>query len=158
MSKFPAAGKAYDLFVRCASFLQCPLLLFVRLYWGWQFAETGWGKLHNISKVIGFFQSLNIPFPTANAYITASLECFGGVLLMLGLGSRLIALPLAVEMSVAFMTGDSEALHAFFSDPSKFYNSDTYTFWFASVLILAFGPGKISLDTLVRRYLRPETS
>lgn len=154
MSRFPAAGKAYDGFVRCANALQSPLLLAVRLYWGWQFAQTGWGKLHNISKVIGFFEGLNIPFPAANAYATASLEFVGGILLIVGLGSRLIALPLTAEMTVAYLTADSEALHAIFSDPGKFYAADTYTFFFASLLILVFGPGKFSLDTLVRRFLR----
>ena len=45
--------------------LQSPLLLAVRLYWGWQFVQTGWGKMHNIVEITGFFASLNIPFPSA---------------------------------------------------------------------------------------------
>ncbi len=43
--------------------LQSVMLLAVRLYWGFQFAQTGWGKLHNLAKITGFFASLNIPFP-----------------------------------------------------------------------------------------------
>ena len=34
-----------SIFDRSFSFLQSPFLLAVRLYWGWQFAQTGWGKL-----------------------------------------------------------------------------------------------------------------
>ena len=44
------------------SMLQSPFLLVVRLYWGWQFAQTGWGKMHNIGKITDFFMSLNIEF------------------------------------------------------------------------------------------------
>ena len=80
--------------------LQSPLLLAIRLYWGWQFFQTGYGKLMHISKVVGFFTSLGIPFPAFNAYFVSSLECVGGVLLFLGLGSRVIALPLTIDMLV----------------------------------------------------------
>ena len=62
------------------SHLQSPFLLAVRLYWGWQFAQTGWGKMHNIAKITAFFTSLNIPFPAFNAHFVAGLEFFGGIL------------------------------------------------------------------------------
>jgi putative oxidoreductase len=64
----------------------------------------------------------------------------------LGLGSRIIALPLTINMLMAYITADREALFSFFSDPGKFYAADPYTFLFASLLILLFGPGKISID------------
>ncbi len=138
---------------RAVSHLQSPLLLAVRLYWGWQFFQTGLGKLMHISKVIEFFTSLGIPFPAFNAYFVSSLECVGGVLLFLGLGSRVIALPLTIDMLVAYITADREALSSIFSDPGKFYAADPYTFFFASLLVLIFGPGKISLDSALG-YLR----
>ena len=69
------------------SLLQSPFLLAVRLYWGWQFAQTGWGKLHNLAKITDFFTSLNIPFPPASAHFIAGLEFFGGLLLILGFGN-----------------------------------------------------------------------
>ena len=49
-------------------------------------------------------------------------------------------------MLVAYIKADREALFSFFSDPGKFYAADPYTFLFAALLILIFGPGKISLD------------
>jgi putative oxidoreductase len=140
------AARSYSIFEKAVSNLQSPLLLAVRLYWGWQFFQTGYGKLMHISKVIGFFTTLGIPLPAFNAYFVSWLECVGGILLVLGLGSRIIALPLTIDMLVAYVTADRQALFSIFSDPGKFYASDAYTFLFASVLILIFGPGTISLD------------
>ena len=145
--------RIYSLYKSAISRLQSPLLLAVRLYWGWQFFQTGLGKLTNIPKVVDFFTSLGIPFPTLNAYFVGSLECAGGALLFLGLGSRIITLPLTFNMLVAYITADREALFSFFSDPGKFYAADPYTFLFAALLVLIFGPGKISLDSAIG-YLR----
>jgi putative oxidoreductase len=116
----------------------------------------------HIPKVVGFFTSLGIPLPAFNAYFVSSLELVGGALLFLGLGSRIIALPLTIDMLVAYITADRAALFSIFSDPGKFYASDAYTFLFASVLILIFGPGKISVDYAIgylwrRRAPRPQT-
>ena len=92
-------------------------MLAVRLYWGWQFIETGWGKLSDINKVVGFFTDLGIPAPALNAYFVSALEFGGGLLLVLGLGSRLIAMPLVIDMIIAYITADREAL---FSDHFEF--------------------------------------
>jgi putative oxidoreductase len=134
--------------VSALSLLQSPMLLAVRLYWGFQFAQTGWGKLHNLAKITGFFASLNIPFPAFNAPFISGLEFVGGILLMLGLASRPVALLLACNMLVAYWTADHEALVSIFSDPSKFYVADPYTFLFASAMILIFGAGFFALDSL----------
>jgi len=143
------ATQVYSSCERTLSYLQSPLLLVVRLYWGWQFFQTGLGKLMHIPKIVDFFTSLGIPFPTFNAYLVGSLECVGGVLLFLGLGSRIIALPLTFSMLVAYITADREALFSIFSDPGKFYAADPYTFLFAALLVLIFGPGKISVDSAI---------
>jgi len=133
--------------------LQSPMLLAVRLYWGYQFAQTGWGKLHNLARITGFFTSLGIPFPGLNAHFVSTLELVGGILLMLGLLSRPVALLLAGNMFVAYLTADREALLAIFSDPGKFYVADPYTFLFASVMVLVFGPGWFAIDTIIARRL-----
>ena len=144
----------YAKFSTGASYLQSPFLLAVRLYWGWQFAQTGWGKLHNIDKIVGFFASLNIPFPAVSAHLIAGLEFVGGILLILGLGSRFIGFLLAANMFVAYWTADHEALTSIFSDPGKFYVADPYTFLFASMLVLIFGAGQFSLDAILERCLK----
>ena len=128
--------------------LQSIFLLLVRLYWGWQFAQTGWGKLHSLAKVTAYFASLGIPLPGLNAPFVAGLEFAGGLLLILGLASRPIALLLVGDMLVAYLTADREALLSILSDPGKFYGAAPYTFLFAAVLVLLFGPGKIALDRL----------
>lgn len=146
------ADKAYGWFVCAAEACQSPLLLAIRLYWGWQFWQAGWGKTTSIPHVIEYFTSLGVPAPALNAYFISWLEVVGGILLALGLGSRLIALPLTIDMIVAFVVGDRDALHSVFSDPDKFYAAAPYTFLFASLLILVFGPGKLSLDALIVWY------
>src|ERR1700755_1231203 len=113
--------RLYEMLIRVGNNLQSPFLLAVRLYWGWQFAQTGWGKLGDIGKVTNFFTSLGIPAPALNAWFVSGLEFAGGILLILGLGSRLVALPLAIDMVVAYITADREALGKIFSDPDKFY-------------------------------------
>ena len=115
------AARVHSFCEKALSHLQSPLLLAVRLYWGWQFFQTGYGKLMHINKVVGFFMSLGIPFPAFNAYFVSYLECLGGALLFLGLGSRVIALPLTIDMLVAYIAADREALFSIFSDPGKFY-------------------------------------
>jgi len=140
-------------FVALVSYLQSPFLLVVRLYWGWQLAQNGWGKLHNLDNVTQFFGSLNLPAPHATAVFVASFELVGGILLAIGLLSRIAAIGIAIDMFTAYATADSEAFHAFLSDPGKFYVADPYTFLFAGLLILIFGPGKISLDTLLEHRL-----
>ena len=148
----------YSRFSKAAFYLQSPLLLAVRLYWGWQFAQTGWGKLHHLAKITDFFASLNIPFPAASAHFIAGLEFVGGILLILGLGSQLIGFLLAGNMMVAYWTADHDALIAIFSDPGKFYVADPYTFLFASLMILIFGAGLFSVDTLLAKRLRERTA
>ena len=140
----------YDrLLIRAGSSLQSPFLLAVRLYWGWQFMETGWGKLTDIGKVIGFFTDLGIPAPVINAYFVSALEFGGGLFLILGLGSRLIALPLVIDMIVAYVTADREALLSIFSSPDKFTAAAPYTFLIASLLVLIFGAGRASVDAFL---------
>jgi putative oxidoreductase len=143
------AEKYYRLLVRVSSSLQSPFLLAVRLYWGWQFMQTGWGKLTDINKVVGFFTDLGIPAPALNAYFVSALEFGGGLLLILGLGSRLIALPLVIDMIVAYITADREALFSVFSNPDKFTAAAPYTFLIASLIVLIFGPGKASVDSFL---------
>jgi putative oxidoreductase len=139
----------YLRFTSAASTLQSPFLLIVRLYWGWQLIQTGWGKLHNIPHVTEFFTSLGIPFPGFNARFVSTTELVGGILLGIGLFSRPVALLIAADMFVAYWTDGHEQLFSFFSDPGKFYSYDAYTFLVAALLILILGAGKISVDHLI---------
>ena len=136
--------------------LQSPFLLAIRLYWGWQLVQTGWGKMHNIAKITAFFTTLNIPLPAFNAHFIAGLEFFGGILLILGLGTRLIGLLMAANMLVAYWTADREALGSIFSDPGKFYVADPFTFLFASLIVLIFGAGYLSLGYIIAKRVKEQ--
>jgi len=147
------AERYYRWFIQAASWAQSPVLLILRLYWGWQFFLTGRGKLMNLDRTTDFFQTLHIPLPHLNAVIVGLTECLGGLLLLSGLGARLVAALLAFDMIVAYLTADSESLKHIFNDPDKFLSADPFLFLLASVLIFAFGPGAFSLDWLIGKKL-----
>jgi putative oxidoreductase len=150
-SLFAKIKQLYGRFFNMISYLQSPFLLFVRLYWGWQLIQSGWGKLHHLANVTDFFTSLGLPLPAQTALAISCLEFFGGIFLAIGLLSRLTALAMTINLIVAYVTADREALFSIFSDPDKFYAAAPYTFLVASVIILLFGPGLFALDTLVDR-------
>ena len=139
----------HDQFFALISYLQSPFLLFVRLYWGWQLAQSGWGKVHHLSNVTEFFASLGLPMPMQMAVFIACVEFFGGIFLALGLFSRITAMVLTVNMTMAYVIGDREALLSFFSDPDKFIAAAPFAFLIVSLIVLIFGAGKISVDTAI---------
>src|SRR5216683_4620462 len=144
--------RLYERFFEAVDFLQSPFLLAVRLYWGWQLVESGWGKLHHLDKVTEFFTSLNLPMPAQMAVFISCVEFFGGLFLAIGLFSRMTALVLTINMIMAYVTADREALFSIISDPDKFYAAAPYVFLIASLIILIFGPGKFCVDYLLRRF------
>src|ERR1700740_2656367 len=145
--------RAYELLVTGANSLKSPVLLALRLYFFWQLFLTGEGKLSNIGKVSEFFPSLHIPLPTLNAYFIGSLECFGSLLLIIGLGSRLLSLLIVISMTVAYLAADFEAVSSIFSDPDKFVKADPFPFLLTALIVLVFGPGLFSIDALMKRIL-----
>ena len=118
--KFASAAQR----VRAASTLQSPFLLLVRLYWGIQLAQNGWGKLHNLGRVTEFFSSLGLPAPGATATFVATVEFIGGILLAIGLLSRFMGLVITIDMLMAYIMADREAFFSFISDPGMFYVAD----------------------------------
>ena len=147
MSKVIAKIKQWHKqFFGLVSYLQSPFLLFVRLYWGCQLAQSGWGKVHHLSNVTEFFASLGLPMPMQMAVFIACVEFFGGIFLALGLFSRITAMVLTVNMTMAYVIGDREALLSIFSDPDKFIAAAPFAFLIASLIVLIFGAGGISMD------------
>ena len=98
------------------------------------------------------FASLGLPAPGTTATFVATFEFVGGVLLAVGLLSRIAALGLVIDMTTAYITADREAFLSFFADPGKFYSADPFIFLFVGLLILILGPGKLSVDALVQRF------
>jgi putative oxidoreductase len=144
---------AYTRVCSLLDLLRSPLLLAIRLYWGWQFMQDGYGKLTHLSRVTEFFTSLNLPAPGATALLVALVELIGGILFTLGLVSRLTSLVLFVNMTMAYVSVPDDRVNFshFLSKPDDFYGASPYTYWFAALLILILGPGLISLDALIRQ-------
>jgi putative oxidoreductase len=142
----------YRLLVSALNYLQSPFLLLLRVYFFWQLFLTGQGKLAHLGKIAAYFASLNIPFPRLNATIAGLFETFGSLLLIAGLASRLMAIPIVFLLCVAYLTADFEAVSKFFSDPDKFVKADPFPFLLSALIILVFGPGKFSLDAVIAKW------
>jgi putative oxidoreductase len=149
---FPFIRDTYARATKILNWLKSPLLLAIRLYWGWQFAQDGWGKLSHLDKVTQYFATLNLPMPAQTALGVAVIELVGGILFAVGLGTRLVSLVLFVNMTVAFWTAEKDAFLGVVSAPDKFQAADAYNYWFAALLILILGPGIVSIDALIGRW------
>jgi putative oxidoreductase len=151
--------KAYGLLISLGDALSHVLLLIFRISWGWQFFDSGKGKLINHEKVTAFFSSLNIPEPGLNAWLVGGLECFGGLLLLIGFASRPVALLLSVNMLVAYLSveDDRAKLLGVLHDPTPFLSADPFFFLLAALLVFCFGPGLLSVDGVIRKVLTKRT-
>lgn len=124
--------------------------LVARISVGWVFVESGWGKLHNLEKVTGFFTSLGLPAPAFQAHLVATTEFAGGLLLLAGLFTRLASVPLTVIMYVAIATAKKDELHGF----SDLIGFSEYLYMILLVWLIFSGPGLLALDTWVARKLK----
>ncbi|ACB74022.1 DoxX family protein [Opitutus terrae] len=150
--KFVAACTAIEAaLARIGAALQSPLLLVVRGWWGWSFTRTGWGKLTHLERTTEYFASLNLPMPKLNALAAGGTECLGGLLLLVGLFSRVASPALIFVMLVAYVTADRQALQSIATDPDAFTGAAPFLFLFAALLVFAFGPGRYSVDAWVRK-------
>jgi putative oxidoreductase len=118
-----------------------------RLTVGLVFIGTGWGKLHSIPDVTKFFTDLGIPAPGFNARLTAGTEFFGGLLVLLGLGTRLAALPLAFTMVVAILTAKRASIDGL----TTLVGFEEWSYLVSFIWIAVAGPGPLSLDALIAR-------
>jgi len=125
--------------------LQSVALLMVRLVLAYGFYEPAKMKWADIGSVAEWFASLGLPFPTLQAYMAASTETAGFILLTLGLFTRLISIPLMVVMTVAIVFVH---LPNGFESGNNGFEIPLYYFIMLFVL-LTHGGGKISLDWLL---------
>jgi putative oxidoreductase len=120
-----------------------PLLM--RIVVGYVFMLTGWAKLNNLPQMIQNFTEWGVPFPHILTPFASAVECFGGVMLMLGLFTRIPAVMLAFVMVVAIKVakwGDVDSLETFLG-------FEEITYMAAFLWLAAVGPGPISLDRLI---------
>ncbi len=123
--------------------------LVVRLFFGYFWAETGWAKLHNLDGAIERFVGWGIPFPAFSATFSAGAEFLGGVFLMLGLLTRITSFALIINMIVAIAFVVIKNVHGF----DEFIELDEFVYMLIFFWLAIAGPGPVSLDTSVNRWL-----
>jgi putative oxidoreductase len=125
--------------------------LAIRLVVGLGFVVTGWGKLNDLDTPTELFTNLHIPFPHANAVFVSLVEFICGILVTLGLGTRIAALFLIGVMTVAIFTarlGQADGVIDFLTTlPATIELTYLVTF----VWMVLGGAGPISIDHLLTR-------
>lgn len=137
--------------------LQSIVLLVVRLTWGYQLAESGWGHLTHVQRTSDYFASLHVPHPAVAVYLSGGTELVGGLLLIVGLFARIVSIPVLFNFCVAYATASWPDLVKSWHEKGAgdtydaFINDSAFPFLILALLILAFGPGRISLDAVFFR-------
>ena len=122
--------------------------LLARFVVGWSFLWSGWWKLNNLQSFTSDFVGWGIIYPQVLAPFVAGLEFFGGILLLLGLFTRIIAASLAVVMVVATIVDKAKDI-----DSLATYTDLIETVYMAVFVWLAVaGAGAVSLDRLLLRW------
>lgn len=150
-----ACGKIYEWIVIFFSNFQSIFVFILRIMCGHEFLLAGWAKLTDPEKTVAFFESLNISFSIANTYIIDGLEFAGGILLMIGLASRLFAISLSIVMLAAFGATHKhifDGLNVFY-EPFFFIKEEPFPYLIICLIVLVYGPGKIALDALIKKRL-----
>jgi putative oxidoreductase len=147
MSAWAEAEARWDRLTQRLGRLELLPLLLLRLFVGGLFLETGWGKVKDIATFTERLAGWGIPFPHFNAYLSGYTELLGGACILVGLGTRLWALPLAFNMLVAV----AAVKWANVKGLSDFLELDEPLYGLVFFLFLFTGAGKVSVDALLRR-------
>jgi putative oxidoreductase len=127
--------------------LSDPLLLLIRLVLAYGFWGPAMMKWKNMGNIIEWFDGMDIPFPALNAYMAATTELLGAVLLILGLFTRLISIPLIFVMLVAIYT--VHLSNGFDAGDNGFEIPLYYILMLLTLFV--YGSGKISASFFIRR-------
>lgn len=121
--------------------------LLTRISIGVVFIESGWGKLHHLDKVVEFFASLGIPAARLQAPFVASVELVGGLLVLLGLGTRVASVPLIGTMVVAILTAKRGDIHG----ASDLLFMPEFLFIVLLLWLIVRGAGAVSVDQILAK-------
>jgi putative oxidoreductase len=121
--------------------------LLARLTVGTVFLQSGWGKLHDLEKVIGYFTDLGIPYPTVQAPFVATVELVGGLFLLLGFATRLSCIPLIATMVVAIATALAPDLASW----TDIFSLSEFLYIVLMTWLFLSGPGPFSVDQIIRK-------
>lgn len=122
-------------------------VLLIRLMVGFVFFSEGVQKfLYPASRGAGRFEKIGLPAPEALSYFVASFEIVSGVLLVLGLLTRLASLPTIAIMLVAIVTTKLPLLaDAGFWEMAHEARTD-WAMLMGSIFLLIVGAGPLSAD------------
>ena len=123
-----------------------PLLL-MRLVLAYGFWGPAMMKWNNMSGIADWFDSMGYPFPTLNAYLAGTTELLGAVLMVIGIGTRIISIPMMFIMFIAIFT--VHISNGFEAGNNGFEIPLYYLIMLFTLMI--YGPGKYSLEGLLRR-------
>jgi putative oxidoreductase len=123
-------------------------LLFIRLILAYGFFNPALMKWQDLNGIADWFREMNIPAPLISAYLSAGTEALGVMLLVLGLGTRLIAIPLSFLLLVAIIK-----VHWVngFEAGNNGYEIPLY-YLIMLFALLVYGAGRISLDYALTSY------
>ncbi len=111
------------------------------------FVISGFGKISGFDGVAGYIASKGLPMPQVLAAITVAIELGGGLLLLIGLKARWVAL-----LFVVFLVIITPIFHNFWSaDAAQAMDQQIHFMKNVSILggfllLYAFGPGRYSVD------------
>src|SRR5271169_983863 len=137
---------AAELFDRLSTAWWIPALL-MRLFVGYFFMETGWGKIHNLEAFTTRFAGWGIPYPAFNAALSAYTEFLGGALTILGLGMRFVSIPMIINMIVAVLTVKLKSVGGL----DDFAELDEPLYALSFVWLFFSGAGWLSVDFFLRQ-------
>lgn len=127
--------------------------LFARIVVGWVFLWSGWGKLNSLPQATQNFIEWGIPAPQILTPFVSGVEFIGGLLLLLGLFTRIAAVPLVIVMVVAIISAKASEIDSL--ETLAGFEEVAYMALFGWLAVV--GPGPISLDNLLLRWRRQKT-
>ncbi|MCW8108656.1 DoxX family protein [Alteromonas ponticola] len=132
--------RAYTSFKKALTHFDGAPLLLLRLYLAPIFIQAGWTKVIGFSDTVAWFGNqewgLGLPFPAVLVTLTIAAELVGGVMLLLGLFTRLVSIPLSITMLVAMITVHAKNGWLAIADTSSWF-ADGTLFYDGSVMASA---------------------
>lgn len=108
---------------------------------------SGFSKLTAPAATAGYIASAGLPLPYAGVAVAVLVELVGGILLVLGYQTRIVALIMAV-----FTVATAVFFHSNFADQNMFIHFFKNIAMTGGLLqVAAFGAGSLSLDAVLGR-------
>ena len=123
--------------------------LLIRLFVGYFFFETGWAKTHDLDGFARRFAQWGIPHSAFNAALSAYTELIGGALTVVGLGTRIVSIPMMINMAVAILAVNLRHV----SGLNDFVELDEPLYALAFFWLMIAGPGGVSIDYFLKSAL-----